>query len=192
MKLKNLALKWKLILCLSIPMIAMSYFAMNSMSFYAKGKDNAKMMTDLVQLTIRIGSLVHELQIERGMTAGYLGSKGKSFAAELQSQRRLTDEAHLALTEYAESLDATLFTPDIQRSRRFIKEKIAQLNSHRSAVITQNIKNSDGIAFYTELDNALIEAVGAIAKTSPSSQIALLSMAYKNYMYALVSGILIK
>ena len=183
MKLKNLALKWKLILCLSIPMIAMSYFAMNSMSFYAKGKDNAKMMTDLVQLTIRIGSLVHELQIERGMTAGYLGSKGKSFATELQSQRRLTDEAHLALTEYAESLDATLFTPDIQRSRRFIKEKIAQLNSHRSAVITQNIKNSDGIAFYTELDNALIEAVGAIAKTSPSSQIALLSMAYKNYMY---------
>ena len=97
MKLKNLALKWKLILCLSIPMIAMSYFAMNSMSFYAKGKDNAKMMTDLVQLTIRIGSLVHELQIERGMTAGYLGSKGKSFATELQSQRRLTDEAHLAL-----------------------------------------------------------------------------------------------
>lgn len=38
-----------------------------------------------------LGDLTHELQKERGLSAGYLSSQGKTFVSELGSQRRQTD-----------------------------------------------------------------------------------------------------
>ena len=40
----------------------------------------------------QIGQAVHELQKERGRSAGLLGSKGTQFAAELRDQRTLSDQ----------------------------------------------------------------------------------------------------
>ena len=40
----------------------------------------------------KISMMVHEIQKERGMSAGYLGSKGEKFASEIIKQRRLTDK----------------------------------------------------------------------------------------------------
>ncbi len=49
-------------------------------------------ITALTQLSVVYSELVHELQKERGMTAGYIGSKGTKFADKLKSQRQNTDE----------------------------------------------------------------------------------------------------
>lgn len=49
-------------------------------------------ITQLAQLSGVNSALAHELQKERGMSAGYLGSAGKKFADALPQQRQLTDQ----------------------------------------------------------------------------------------------------
>jgi methyl-accepting chemotaxis protein len=56
-----------------------------------KYNDNLKQLDKVIILSTKIGALVHETQKERGMTAGYLGSKGTKFQNKLPSQRNLTD-----------------------------------------------------------------------------------------------------
>lgn len=48
-------------------------------------------LTQLTKLSVVYSELVHELQKERGMTAGYLSSKGNKFASKLKSQRSETN-----------------------------------------------------------------------------------------------------
>ena len=40
-----------------------------------------------------VGALVHELQVERGLSAGFLASKGARFGDELRTQREKSDQA---------------------------------------------------------------------------------------------------
>jgi hypothetical protein len=53
---------------------------------------------ELARLSVRFGDLVHELQIERGMSAVFLGTGGQQFAAELPTQRSRTDARRAALS----------------------------------------------------------------------------------------------
>ena len=44
------------------------------------------------QVAVATSNLVHELQKERGLSAGYLGSKGTKFSDDLTRQRKLSDD----------------------------------------------------------------------------------------------------
>ena len=46
----------------------------------------------LTELSVVYSELVHELQKERGMTAGFIGSKDTKFANKLKNQRQNTDQ----------------------------------------------------------------------------------------------------
>jgi len=50
-------------------------------------------MQELTRLAPAAGDLVHELQKERGMSSGFIGSKGAKFANELPQQRQSVDAA---------------------------------------------------------------------------------------------------
>ena len=48
-------------------------------------------ISDLIALVAHNSALVHELQKERGLSAGYLGNRSEQFAKKLKQQRNLTD-----------------------------------------------------------------------------------------------------
>ena len=45
-----------------------------------------------VNLSLKASDIVHELQKERGLTAGFLASNGEKFKRELNSQRDNSDK----------------------------------------------------------------------------------------------------
>ncbi|GAA4423907.1 methyl-accepting chemotaxis protein [Bremerella cremea] len=53
---------------------------------------SASRTPEIVDVTNYLGDLTHELQKERGMSAGFLASKGSAFSSELKDQRLLTDK----------------------------------------------------------------------------------------------------
>ncbi|MEZ5839371.1 MAG: nitrate- and nitrite sensing domain-containing protein [Hyphomicrobiales bacterium] len=53
-----------------------------------------------------ISQLVHELQKERGTSAGFVGSKGKSFADTIGDRRAETDAAFAAFEKLMPGVDA--------------------------------------------------------------------------------------
>ena len=54
---------------------------------------------------VATSAVIHELQKERGLSAGFIGSKGARFSAELDSQRKLTDEKRSQLDAIVASFD---------------------------------------------------------------------------------------
>lgn len=62
-------------------------------------------MQALEQSAQRISAVVHSLQKERGLSAGWIGAQGKRFASELASQRDATDAAHQVLRRYLAEQD---------------------------------------------------------------------------------------
>ena len=54
-----------------------------------------------VVLSTKISKLIHETQKERGMTAGFLGSKGVKFKDKLSQQRELTNKQIKELNHFS-------------------------------------------------------------------------------------------
>ncbi|CAN0581287.1 unnamed protein product, partial [Ectocarpus sp. 12 AP-2014] len=94
MSLSALSIKQRIVLCCALPLIALT--AVSSFTLYSTWKEAsaARDMSLLLHKAEIIGTVVHELQRERGLTAGYIASSGASFADELSAQRIATNESY--------------------------------------------------------------------------------------------------
>ncbi|MEO1024923.1 MAG: methyl-accepting chemotaxis protein [Pseudomonadota bacterium] len=86
MKLRN-----QIIAIVIIPIASIAAFSLVGVSKSAEALRHAKKVEHSVELTNPLSSLVHELQVERGMSAGHIASEGVNFAAELPKQRQVVD-----------------------------------------------------------------------------------------------------
>ncbi|MSS85489.1 hypothetical protein FYJ24_12245, partial [Actinomycetaceae bacterium WB03_NA08] len=63
-----------------------------------------KQLQTMTALAQSAGDLIHQIQIERGMSSGYLASGGEAFGQRLSQQRPQTDTAAEAFIEQRRSL----------------------------------------------------------------------------------------
>ncbi len=86
-------MKLRLVMILIIgPLFALaSYFAMLHLQTERDVRDHARYTSNRVFEESLIADLVHELQVERDYSAGFLASKGDKFPQDLKAQRATTD-----------------------------------------------------------------------------------------------------
>ncbi|MDQ7068567.1 MAG: nitrate- and nitrite sensing domain-containing protein [Sulfurimonas sp.] len=89
--LNSLSIRVKLFLIFIIPTTALLVFITLSIMTKLSAVNEASMLKDGLELSVKMSSLVHEIQKERGATAGFLGSKGTKFVETLTNQRKHTD-----------------------------------------------------------------------------------------------------
>ena len=87
----NLSMRNKLLLMILPPILGLLVFSWISVSEKVTSVREMKRTHQLSVLAVSTGSLVHELQKERGMTAGFITSKGAKFRTELAAQRAQVD-----------------------------------------------------------------------------------------------------
>lgn len=110
--LSKLSIKQKLILIMLIPLMVVILLAAKlSIDSYLSAK-NLKSLDNVVVLSTKIGALVHETQKERGMTAGFIGSKGEKFKVELPNQRVLVDDRLKDLNNFLSTFDKSSYRDD--------------------------------------------------------------------------------
>ncbi len=97
-----------------------------------------------VELTVPLTSLIHNLQIERGMSAGYIASSGKNFANDLPAQRKTVDEA---IAKYAAERDA-LAASDLGTTRE-LDAGLQDLSAMRDRISRLDLDGPEMAAFYT-------------------------------------------
>jgi len=145
--------------------------------------NNHKLET-LIDLSKKLSELIHETQKERGMSAGFLGSKGKKFATMLPKQRMLTDEKIKCYKEFIKEIDFSDFPPEL-------KEKVDELNSYlddiesmRNKVTNQEISFKEEVKWYTAMNKVVLDAIAKTAKLAPDKTIALDLNSYTNFLKA--------
>ncbi|NPA11192.1 MAG: hypothetical protein GXO62_03005 [Epsilonproteobacteria bacterium] len=182
---KNLTIKAKLNLLIVITIIS-SIVVIGATLYleYLNSKEFKKVKT-IVELSTVMSRLVHETQKERGMSAGYIGSKGKHFGAKLPKQRKLTDQRIKEFYQFLASHDIkNEVSPKLYEHLEKIKAKIAKMPEIRKRVTNLQISLKDEVGYYTGLNKMILDTVPLAAKYSNNAEIAKELIAYSNFLNA--------
>jgi methyl-accepting chemotaxis protein len=180
--LSKLSIKQKLILIMLIPLTVV--ILLDAKLAYDSFSDsrNLKSLDKVVELSTKIGALVHETQKERGMTAGFLGSKGEKFKTELPNQRVDTDGKISELNNFLASFDKNAYNQDFLENLNSGLKKLEDLSNIRNNVNNLSINAPVAIGYYTEMNRLLLNVIGVITKLSNNAEISQKLVSYMNFL----------
>ena len=181
--LDKYTLKAKILILVVLPLLAM-FILMATMlnKSYEALKFNKQLQTQIAVST-KLSLLVHEMQKERGLSAGFLASKGASFAEELKGQRGLTDKA---LADFTLSVETSDLTKEYKELLQLGFNELKGLNTIRQNADTNkdNPPTAATISYYTKTIASLLHSIVESAKLVDETQITRLMFAYMNFLYA--------
>jgi len=155
--IERLTIRTKLIFILLIPIAALLYFSVSGVREKSTVADSMDKVEMLVQLVVKTGEVVHELQKERGISTGFLASKGKHFEAELTAQRLATDRAGKDLEKLAQSLEERRHAALQELSFVEARRKLPEIALQRIAVNQLQVDATRSMRGYNEIITALLE-----------------------------------
>ncbi len=132
-----------------------------------------------------ISGLVHELQKERGNSAGFIGQRGQgSFADRLQRQLVDTNTAFNEFNETLDAFNADAYGPSFANGIADARQRLEQLREMRSDVANLNASVGEMASYYTSTISALLGTVGEMALLSSDAEISNQVTAYNTFLQA--------
>ena len=163
--LHNLSINKKLLI-LNLFFISIIFIYAARLSINALGNyDNSRDVIEITQLSVFINNVVHEIQKERGASAGYLSSAGKKFGATMRQQRILTDTQLHLLEQYLDS-EQNPFTKEVRQQVDF-----SQLTSMRKQISGMAVNTRKAVIYYTKLNENLIKLISKFSTYARKSDI---------------------
>ncbi|MBF0145706.1 MAG: methyl-accepting chemotaxis protein [Magnetococcales bacterium] len=179
--LGNPRLKTRFVLMLLFPLAGLLAFGLlglaNKQNILSKMND----MEQLSGLAVRLGALVHEAQKERGMTAGFLGSKGEKFKSELPKQREETTKRSDLVRVYLQSIDARSLGSNFSSVLNEAISLLDGLGDLRKRVDSLGVASDEAIGHYTRMNGRFIDAIGEMSKLAVGD-LASMTTAYVNFL----------
>ncbi|MEM9588961.1 MAG: methyl-accepting chemotaxis protein [Planctomycetota bacterium] len=169
---------------ISLVLLSAAALAVAGWTSFQAARETARDMEQLesmAQLSVRISNTVHEMQKERGMTAGFLGSQGKSFASDLPRQHQATTERidELQRNLATQSLEAT---PLVSQRLSAAQSKLDTAIQLRSRVLALTVPAKDAIAAYTQSNAAMLDTIDAISTVTQDAQLVSAVSAYVAFL----------
>jgi len=148
---------------LSIVLIAgiMVEFVLYFSNLYKQWGD-AKGTIDAVLITEKLDNLAYQNALERGLSEGFIGSRGQRFGSELKAQRSKADQAVNDLFTINSSDLRSLSQDDISESTRMLSEILTQKNAIRQQVDKLDT-SIDAFEYYSQLNLEILNTVSAIS-----------------------------
>ncbi|MGY8869610.1 MAG: methyl-accepting chemotaxis protein [Pseudomonadales bacterium] len=180
--MKNLSFKYKLLLLIALPVLISTVMLLKQvLNSYSVSQQSGELAL-YTQLTTVNSALVHELQKERGATAGFLGSSGKQFSDVLRQQRSTTQKLLSNWQDFVDNND--IGNASLQSLMRDVKQKLNDLDSVRARVSSLDIPLSEALKYYTGLNAKLLSAGSITANLSQDVNLTRASLAYYNFLQA--------
>ena len=159
----------------------------------ARDNSELKRSVEVTQLAIINSQLVHELQKERGLTAGYLASAGQNFSSKLIAQRVLTDDAIAQRVRVVDRIRASLGENagdniGVDAAGRLVQQSqvvsLVDRTEFRQRVDQHGVGVSEAIGFYSSLNQALLATNLAYARQSSQPVLLRHFIAYDRLLQA--------
>ena len=133
---------------------------------------------------VAVSNLVHELQKERGLSAGFIGSQGARFGADLEKQRQRTDAARTALGDEVARLGPEDLPASLRQSLDQGVDNLNKLADMRQSVSALQVAGPDSFGYYTQSIDHLLAMVGKATAFTDQAEITKLVMAYNQFINA--------
>ncbi|MGF1609580.1 MAG: nitrate- and nitrite sensing domain-containing protein, partial [Kiloniellales bacterium] len=168
----------------TLPLVAMLLFAGSVVWEKQRVASEMEQLERMAELAPDVSALVHELQKERGLSAGFIGSGGNKFAAELMEQRNATNERNSALAAALGDFDVAAYGDGFVGNVRSMQETLAGLEQRRVAVSELGTAVPEMAGYYSGLIARLLGIVEVMAVISSDSQVTNAITAYTALLQA--------
>ncbi|CED70761.1 methyl-accepting chemotaxis protein [Aliivibrio wodanis] len=152
------SIKNRLLIISLLPTLIISAFLVQLLNQENNNVYDANLSLEAVNLFNTLDNVAHNFAVERGLTAGFLASKGQSGKDKLNTQRRKSDSAEQELRNFsAKYLDKGMINT-------LLSDVIQQLNNKstiRSQVDNLRIKNSPFV-YYSTLNQLSLDSISVI------------------------------
>ena len=180
--LTKLTIKQKLVIISLVPLILILFLASKlTIDSYNQNSELGK-VEKIIILSTKIGALVHETQKERGMTAGFLGSKGTKFVKALPNQRTNATVRKEELLKYLKNFDKSVYGKEFNDALSLGLEKLSQIDTIRAKVSSQTIAAGSAIGYYTKMNGLFLNVVASAIHLSDSANLSREIGAYSNFL----------
>ncbi len=180
--MKNLKIKYR-IFFLSIVMLA-GMLIFSGFLLMEKQQISGEMesLSRLAELGPTISALVHELQKERGTSAGFIASKGQKFTQKLPAQRTETDGKKATLASAFQAFDASAYGSRLVGKIEQAQSAVAQLDDKRGQVSNLSMTVPQMAGYYTPTIAKLLSIVEEMAILSTNAQVSNAIAAYTSFL----------
>ncbi len=152
--MKNKSLKFYISIMFLIPSATFIYFSYLHLQNEYKIKNDALEYKRAIEHISILGELIHCLQIERGLSAGYIISNEQKIKVKLSDQYIKTDNYINKLKIVTENKIFT-FNIDVKK----ILEELHNIKSSRDKVLNLSYTIDDVVNYYTDINTKLIITV---------------------------------
>ncbi|MCX8087224.1 MAG: nitrate- and nitrite sensing domain-containing protein [Rhodocyclaceae bacterium] len=144
----------------------------------------ARQIAAIGEAAVATSNVVHELQKERGLSAGFIGSKGAKFSDELGRQREVSDRIREELARLLRSPSSVMLPTSL---RQLLEEGLAylgQLGEMRQRVSALQASGPESFAFYTGAIDRLLAPLGQAPAVTDEADITRRLLAYAMFINA--------
>jgi len=114
-----------------------------------------------ISIVKAISSTIHEIEKERGFTAGFLGSEGKLFIKELQTQRIISNRKIDALKAELESFDYSQYSKLLKADITKSLSLLSNIQDSRNNIDSYKVGKPIDISEYTKINSTLLDAIAS-------------------------------
>lgn len=166
-----------------IPCIVASVLALDWARERGRSSEEARSLERMGQLAVVIGDLLHETQKERGASSVYLSSRGAKFTEQVKAQRLLTDQVRIRFVELLEE-QRTYWPPHVVATLELANSSLRDIESRRRQISAQQISPAEEMAYYTDLNDRLLESIGSLVANTADVALRGTATAYLYFLHA--------
>ena len=179
-----MSIKRKLVTLVALPLFGFLCLGLYLGNENYKSYKNLRQINDIVMFSTKISLLVHELQKERGYSAGFLGAKGKEFSQELENQKKITNNRKIEFITYLKKFKANKYNNNFNKTLNNAMENLLLIEIKRKMTKNLLINSYEIITFYSNINKLLIDSIAKLNKDVSNSQLNRQFMAYEQFSRA--------
>ena len=162
-----------------LPILISIALSVSEIRQFDRTAEHTKYDNEAVNLMIVYDNLAHNLAVERGLTAGMLGSKGKQEQVDaLAAQRKKVDQAIQALNQFNVAFISPKFAHDLQQD---VSAELGKLVEVRNQVNSLSPTISP-FAYYSNLNRLAINNASILLSKIESVDVATLGKSLLSIM----------
>ncbi len=161
--------KLKIFIIFTVPAIALIYFSIYIIDFKYKELNNSSALMLSANITQSISKFIHNIQIERGLSAGYIVTNEKSIhRSKLIKQHQNTDKAHqellhfIKLNSHDKKLILNLDGSNTLPNTKLLLNQLYKLKNIRKLVLDSKITLEDELNYYTKINAQLLKKIKSL------------------------------
>lgn len=159
MKFSSLSVAHRIGVAVGAPMLALLAFAFLFVQQYRSEAEHMAKVTELTEFAGELSAVIHELQRERGNSAGFVGSQGEGvFQLRLSNQRSRTDAIIEQYFAAAEGKNFAQYSQAYAEQIEVVNAGLRALPQHRSEVDSLQLNLGQAVSPYTALINDILTA----------------------------------